>query len=435
LRILVNYGRDKEVVPGSEDQPMGGIRAAALGLCGALSRRGHDVHLFAPCPSPGSRDGVTFHDRGELAAFASTVNVDVLVIIPDILPLLMPVRARARVVWTGNAFDKGDAALTMPWIWAPELGKKGTVARLYCMDILHPYADDIVVGSEWQAWNQHMRAGIPIEKFSVHHLGVLLHHFRGEQPERHRHRLVYTSQARRGLRVLLQLFPQIRAEVPEAELHVFGYEYANAEIPEIAGAREPGVYFRGRVGKGELARELRSAAVMAYPTKFPETFCLSIAEAQAAGLPVVTSDLAALRERVEPGVDGFLIRGWPREAAYEKAFIEAVVRLLHDDELWRRMGEEAVTRARRDYDWDRIAAAWEDMLFMMVAGREPTLPQGPSIDLFAPESLTIRAKTESASVPGDVAARWLADRWASYGYLASPFDAVQSSHGSPSSGV
>src|SRR5438270_5312095 len=109
LRILVNYGRSKELAAGSDDHPMGGIRTAAIGLCTALARRSHDVHLFAPCPNPGLYNGVTYHDRREFARFCDSVTVDVLVVIPDVLPLLMPVRARSRIVWTGNAFKTGDS--------------------------------------------------------------------------------------------------------------------------------------------------------------------------------------------------------------------------------------------------------------------------------------------------------------------------------------
>ena len=110
LRIAVNYGRDAALEPEAlnEDRPMGGIRTATLALCAALARRGHDVHLFAVCPRPGLRDGIAFHDRAEFAGFGREQSVDALVAIPEVLPLLMPLRARARVVWSGNAFQAGD---------------------------------------------------------------------------------------------------------------------------------------------------------------------------------------------------------------------------------------------------------------------------------------------------------------------------------------
>jgi len=182
------------------------------------------------------------------------------------------------------------------------------------MASLHPYADRVVVGSRWQARYLAETSGIPGGKFTVAYLGVSLEYYRGPAPARHRHRLVYTSHARRGLDVLLLLFPRVRAAVPEAELHIFGSEYRREDVlshlqEALPGATGPGIFWRGALGKSALAHELRSAAVMAYPCTFKETFCLAVAEAQAAGLPVVTSDRAALAERVTDGSDGFLIPG------------------------------------------------------------------------------------------------------------------------------
>ncbi len=104
---------------------MGGIQTALLGLCTALAHCGHDVHVFAKHARPGQHDGVYFHDRGQFAPFAQTYLADALVVIPEVLPLLMPVRARARIVWTGNRIPKGDSALVARGTWAKELGRKG----------------------------------------------------------------------------------------------------------------------------------------------------------------------------------------------------------------------------------------------------------------------------------------------------------------------
>jgi glycosyltransferase involved in cell wall biosynthesis len=417
LRVIVNLGRYAAMQP-DLDRPMSGVKTAALALCAALGRRGHDVHFFAEQTDPCQSSGVAFHDRAELASFAESYAADVLVVIPELLPLLMPVRTRARVVWTLNAYTAGDCALVAPWTWAQHIGPKGERARLYTMGLLHPYADRVIVGSQWQA--QHLRdtSGTPSSKLSVRYLGVPLEYYQHPAPVRHRHRLVYTSQARRGLDVLLRLFPQVRAAVPEAELHIFGCEYAKATtLPDFSGALQPGAYWRGALSKSALAHELLSAGIMAYPSTFLETFCLSVAEAQAAALPVVTSDRGALAERVSDGVDGFLIGGRPKKPEYEVAFVDAVIRLLREDDLWARMGAEAARKARRLYNGDVIASEWEEELEHLVAGREPLPPRfGPSLDLLAPSALTVTEGQASAQVPPALARQWLREAWASYGY-------------------
>ena len=425
LRLIVTYGNyDKSpLIEQEKDRAMGGCKSALLALCTELARRGHDVHVFAKGTPPVQRDGVYFYDRGEFARFCETYPPDVLIIIPEMLPLLLPVRARARVVWTGNASRQGDYALVAPWVWEKDLGSKGEYARLYSTGLLWPYADGFVTKSHWQARNMNKKFGIPLGMFTVAYNGVPLEYYQGPAPARHRYRLVYASQARRGLGPLLRIFPQLRAAVPEVELHIFSYEYGDPEtlgniqaaFPE---ASQPGIYWRGCLSKSALARELLSAAIMAYPCGFPETCCTAVVEAQAAGLPVVTSTKAALAERVSDGVDGFLIPGTPETSPeYEAAFVKAVVRLLKDEDLWTQMGREAAKRAHDIHNWEVVAAGWEEALTRLVAGREPLPPRlEPGLDLLDPSLLTVKEKGASARVPGALARGWLRAAWASYGY-------------------
>jgi glycosyltransferase involved in cell wall biosynthesis len=422
LRLVITYGRDAPLDPTHAlEAPLSGIRAAALALSGALARRGHDVHLVAPSSRSGRHDGVSFHHRGEFATLAKNFEADVLIAIPEILPLLMPLKARARVVWTGNAFATGDSVLAARWDWAPEIGRAGQTARLYSIGLLDSSIDAYVVKSRWQADYVSRSLGIAPEKFLVAFNGVPLEHYRGPARRRHRHRLVYTSQARRGLDVLLRLFPTIRAAVPSAELHVFGYEYhAPNRPPDLPGARQPGVHWRGALAKARLAQELRAAAIMAYPCRFKETFCTAVAEGQAAGLPVVTSNRAALSERVSNETDGFLIDGDSEDPAYRTAFVDAVARLLRDDELWIRMGRSAQANAFRLYDWERIALTWEQYLYQLSDGRLPAPPQLlPQLDFLDPSLLVVKDRGRSAAVPASLAEVWLRSAWASYGYESS----------------
>jgi glycosyltransferase involved in cell wall biosynthesis len=284
---------------------------------------------------------------------------------------------------------------------------------------LHPHADRLLVKSQWQAQYMSKILGIPLAKFCLVYNGVPLEHYQGPAPARHRYRLVYTSQARRGLDVLLRLFPQIRASVPESELHIFGVEYSKAGVPsDLAGAVQPGLHWRGSLSKSALAGELRAASLMAYSCHFKETFCTAVAEAQAAGLPVVTSGLAALTERVADGLDGFLIPGKPGQSpGYEAAFVGAVLRLLREDDLWTRMGAAAAEKARRLYDWERVGGSWEEELQGLVAGRRPQLPRlDPGLNLLDPNWLRVTQDGASANVPAALARSWLQQTWTSYGY-------------------
>lgn len=401
LKLLLNYGKDYEFVP-DIDVPMEGAKTAAIELAISLASRGHEVHLFAPCRSPGLYQNVYVHDRKQFRSFEDEHELDALILIEGLLPLLMPTRARSRIVWSHNAFRGGDPGLLRNW--PGESG--GPRVALYPVSLFASLIDRLVVASEWQAED---KANVfPLDKISVRYLGVRLERFEGSAPARIPTRLVYTSNPRKGLDLLLQIFPRIRARVDNANVHVFA-----------ADSIEPADQFvvRGRVSKTELARELMSARLMAYPNTIKETFSLAVAEAQAAGLPVVTSRRGALSERVSNGDDGFLVSGDPYSSQYQERFVDASVMLLEDWELASRMGEAGRSRARARYDWRTIAAEWEAEILSLTSNREPVRPDYNSdFNLLDPRLLQVAGPEADTNVPPAVAAAWLREIWASYGY-------------------
>ena len=60
--------------------------------------------------------------------------------------------------------------------------------------------------------------------------------------------------------------------------------------------KEPGVNYIGSLPQKELAQELKKNTFLIYPTNTEETFCLSIAEAMAAGCLVIANDKGAIKE-------------------------------------------------------------------------------------------------------------------------------------------
>jgi glycosyltransferase involved in cell wall biosynthesis len=105
---------------------------------------------------------------------------------------------------------------------------------------------------------------------------------------------------------------------------------------------------------GELARRLEHAAVAAVPLPdnlYSRAFTspLKIFEAMAAGIPVVASDLPAIREVIRDGESGILVA--PGDPA---ALAEGLGRVLADPAL----AEAIAGRAREDVaacSWDRRA--------------------------------------------------------------------------------
>jgi glycosyltransferase involved in cell wall biosynthesis len=104
------------------------------------------------------------------------------------------------------------------------------------------------------------------------------------------------------------------------------------------------VRFAGEVGAAELARLRERAAVALVPSRAAETFGLAAAEAVAAGVPVLASDVGALSELLAPEQ---LVA--PGDAQALARAIEAVA----DD---RGVAERALERVRELCAPERVAA-------------------------------------------------------------------------------
>ena len=95
-------------------------------------------------------------------------------------------------------------------------------------------------------------------------------------------------------------------------------------------AQQPGVNIKGSLPHQQLVEELKSAKLMIYPGNHRETSCTAAIEAQAAGVPVVSSKIGALPETVEDGNTGVLISGEPNSKTYQKSFADTVIDLLQN---------------------------------------------------------------------------------------------------------
>jgi glycosyltransferase involved in cell wall biosynthesis len=154
--------------------------------------------------------------------------------------------------------------------------------------------------------------------------------------------------------------------MPAAELHIYGgpavYRglgptrvaemeaiLARADTLSASGVRR---FFP--LGREALAAALMDARVMLYRGDPGETFCLSLAEAQAMGVPAVVMRLGAVGERVVDGVSG-------RVACSDDDFAATAIEVLREDELWRRWHLGALER-QRGLSWDMVAARYEALI-------------------------------------------------------------------------
>ena len=144
---------------------------------------------------------------------------------------------------------------------------------------------------------------------------------------------------------LAEIWPQVRERRPEADLSLVGAKMSD-EILALDG--QDGITVVGEVP--DMRPSYHRHRLLAAPIRAGSGTRLKLFEAFAAGIPVVSTTLGA--EGIDY-VDGthLLI------ADDAKAFTEAVLRLLTDDELHRSISEAALELVRAKYDWSRSAQA------------------------------------------------------------------------------
>lgn len=107
--------------------------------------------------------------------------------------------------------------------------------------------------------------------------------------------------------------------------------------------------FRGLLSEPEMREELGRASVLVLPS-YQETAPMVIAEAMAAGLPVIASNVGGVAWQVREGKTGFLIA--PGEV---ESLADRLITLLADRTLRERFGRTAARLAAEEYRADAVA--------------------------------------------------------------------------------
>lgn len=152
-----------------------------------------------------------------------------------------------------------------------------------------------------------------------------------------------------GIADLMKAFAIIFQKYPESKLLIVGdgpqrREYE--ELTEKLGIREV-TTFTGRVPNDQVPDYINRMSIFAVPsTEDSESFGVAAVEAMACGVPPVVSNVGGLPEVVIEGKTGFVV---PKENPEKLS--EAMVKLIEDPELRKRMGNNGVEHVRMYYNW------------------------------------------------------------------------------------
>lgn len=111
----------------------------------------------------------------------------------------------------------------------------------------------------------------------------------------------------------------------------------------------------------EVHRLLRRCRVFVL-TSESEGLSIAVAEAMAAGVVPVVSNVGELSELVKDGESGYLL-----PVGEVSGYVECIVGLLRDTALWSRYSRAAATAAKQSNDVDVVARLWADCLPAVIA--------------------------------------------------------------------
>lgn len=115
------------------------------------------------------------------------------------------------------------------------------------------------------------------------------------------------------------------------------------------------VSFTGRLSREEWTETSKDCSLLLNTTNF-DNMPVSVIEAMALGLPIVSTNVGGMPYLVRDGVDGILLP--PND---EKAMARAIQDLLADPERARKMAENARKKVER-FDWREVAEQWRELL-------------------------------------------------------------------------
>jgi glycosyltransferase involved in cell wall biosynthesis len=356
-RIAFYCGRSQEPwSPLSISQGIGGSQESLMAVAAALRRLGHVVRVYNSCAAAaGEYEGVVYEDY---RAFGSQPPADLV------------------VAWR--------------WPWSARSLPPNIPSVLWMKDMLEPQA---VIANErhfrrifiQSRFHRQHYAAIPEDRFFYTRNGIHPEHF-DQAVRRDPYKVVYGSSYDRGLSQLLQAWPRVKAQVPQAHLTVFyGFEALRARSFQLARAslrsywenpirfwiyrramlarmRRANAQHLGRIGHLEVAREFLSAGIWAYPSAFPETSCITAMKAQAAGaLPVVIPS-GAVDETVQFGAKtSTSANDYPRGRLPPHVYQEweaLLISNLRDPSKLEPLRSQMAAAAKQLFAWDTIAREW-----------------------------------------------------------------------------
>ena len=319
--------------PKSVVKGIGGSEEAAINMSKELAKLGWKVTVYNTCnDDEGVYDGVVYKNWYK---FNKNEKHNIVVSWRMNIFASVGVNARKKIIWLH------DLPVNIVW-------DEHTVKTF----------DKVMVLSEYH--KSKLPSVVPQEKIFVTSNGINADDFLERVENRKENRIIYASSYNRGLEKILDMWADIKKEVPDATLHVYygwqvydefvrhGYIKDNGwKAQMVAKLAQDGVVEHGRIGHKELVGEYLKSAVFAYPCTYAgEINCIALTKAYACNCNIVTNDFAVMKERSDNAV---------KDENFKDALVEALQRPIQHGQV----DEEYIS----ENSWAFLAKDWTKRLF------------------------------------------------------------------------
>ena len=237
-----------------------------------------------------------------------------------------------------------------------ESGKGGWRRRRYPRQLLQLAQEskvDFIAVSE-AIRKRAIEYGIPANKISVRYIGVDTGKFSlaGPAVSEREKRVLFVGRLveNKGVEYLIRAFVLVRKVIPNAELIIGGDGPQREQLTQLTESLNLPVRFLGALTTNEVKNQLGKARVFCLPSVTisngaSEGFGMVLLEAQASGLPVVTSAKGGAVEGIRDGETGYSFAEGDVQDLSEK-----LTALLTDDRLVDRFSWNAIVFVRRNFE-------------------------------------------------------------------------------------
>jgi glycosyltransferase involved in cell wall biosynthesis len=325
----------------------GGSEEAVINVARELAKLDWNVTVYNSCGhKPVVQDSVTYRPFWE---FNPRDRQDVVILWRWPKPLDWDIKAERIFVELQDTTDEGAFM------------KRDRVAKL----------TRVFVRSQF---HRSLYPNLPDGKVAVIPNGIDLTLLQGDEPK-DPYLLINTSSVERSMAVLPKMFKAVKQRVPQARLQ-WAYGWGLFELFNATDTKklqwmkqiqreldDAGIETLGHLTNAEVGKLYQRGAILAYPTNFPETDCISVKKAQACGCVPVTTDFGALAENVQFGIK---IPCKDKACGIDdqdarQLWIDSTVELLTNADKRSELAIKGADWARQ-FSWPRIAARWHDIL-------------------------------------------------------------------------